>query len=192
MGDPAAPLQIDERGWLIGGRRVASPNHDARPAGVGVDTLVVHGITVPPGRFGHGQVDALFTNTLEPTAHPLYAEIAQLRVSAHALIERTGVLTQYVGFDDRAWHAGVSCFGGRERVNDFGIGIELEGTDDCPYTPAQYRQLIAVTAALLRHYRGMDRSRIVGHSDIAPGRKTDPGRAFDWAAFNRLLDRACI
>lgn len=187
-----AQPQIDEHGWLTGARRLVSPNQDARPAGVAVDTLVVHGITLPPGCFGHGQVDALFMNTLDPTAHPVYPEIAQLRVSAHMLIARTGMLTQYVGFDDRAWHAGVSRFDGRERVNDCAIGIELEGTDQCPYALAQYRRLAAVTAALLRHYPGMDRSRIVGHSDIAPGRKTDPGPAFDWAAFNRLLDLACI
>ncbi|MGB7755272.1 MAG: 1,6-anhydro-N-acetylmuramyl-L-alanine amidase AmpD [Salinisphaera sp.] len=191
MHESATPLQIDDGGWVIGARRIVSPNHDRRPSGLAVDTLVVHGITVPPGRFGHRQVDALFTNTLDPAAHPLYAEIAGLRVSAHALIERTGALTQYVGFDDRAWHAGVSRFDGRDRVNDFGIGIELEGADHCPYAPAQYRRLAAVTAALLRHYSGMNRSRIVGHSDIAPGRKTDPGPAFDWAAFNRLLDQAC-
>ena len=184
-------MQIDKAGWLIGVRRVFSPNHDHRPTGVAIDALVVHGITVPPGRFGHGQVDALFANTLDPAAHPVYAGIAGLRVSAHALIERTGALTQYVSFDERAWHAGVSRFDGRDRVNDFAIGIELEGTDDCPYSPAQYRRLAAVTAALLRHYAGMNRSRIVGHSEIAPGRKTDPGPAFDWAVLNRLLDRVC-
>ncbi|KEZ76528.1 1,6-anhydro-N-acetylmuramyl-L-alanine amidase AmpD [Salinisphaera hydrothermalis] len=191
MNERETRLEIDDAGWLVGARHLPSPNHNHRPAGVAVDTLVVHGITVPPGRFGHGGVDALFTNTLDPTAHPVYAEIAELRVSAHALIERTGALTQYVSFDDRAWHAGVSHFDGRDRVNDFGIGIELEGTDACPYAPAQYRRLAAVTAALLRHYAGMNRSRIVGHSDIAPGRKTDPGPAFDWAVFNRLLDHVC-
>ncbi|MGN8159931.1 1,6-anhydro-N-acetylmuramyl-L-alanine amidase AmpD [Salinisphaera sp. SWV1] len=192
MDPTGTRLRIDQHGWLRGVRRVLSPNHDTRPAGIAVDTLVVHGITLPPGRFGHGQVDALFSRTLNPAAHPFYAGIAHLQVSAHLLIERTGRLTQYVGFDDRAWHAGLSRFDGRERVNDFGVGIELEGTDACPYAPAQYRGLAAVSAALLLHYPGMNRSRIVGHSDIAPGRKTDPGPAFDWAAFNRLLDRACI
>ncbi|WP_423821930.1 1,6-anhydro-N-acetylmuramyl-L-alanine amidase AmpD [Salinisphaera sp. SPP-AMP-43] len=192
MADPIAIPRMTVDGWLVDARRIVSPNHDMRPAGVAVDTLVVHGITLPPGRFGHGQVEALFTNRLDSAADSFYARIADLRVSAHAVIERSGALTQYVSFDDRAWHAGASVFDSRERVNDFGIGIELEGTDDCPYTPAQYRRLAAVTAALLLHYPGMTRSRIVGHSDIAPGRKTDPGPAFDWAALHRLLDRLCI
>ena len=180
-----------ENGWLAGVRQVRSPNHDARPAGSRVDTLVVHGITLPPGWFGHGQVDALFTNALDPSAHPYYAAIAHLKVSAHALIERTGRITQYVSFEARAWHAGRSCFDGREAVNDFGIGIELEGTDDCPYAPAQYRALAATTAALLSAYPALTADRIVGHSDIAPQRKTDPGPAFDWALFHRLRERAC-
>lgn len=180
---------IDAEGWLVGARRLVSPNHDLRPAGVAVDMLVVHGITLPPGCFGRGQVDALFTNTLDPDVHPFYAQIADLRVSAHGLINRTGRLTQYVSFDDRAWHAGVSAWEGRTGVNDFAVGIELEGTDECPYSPTQYRRLAEITDALLIHYRAMDRSRIVAHSDIAPGRKTDPGPAFDWACFNRWLDR---
>ena len=180
-----------ENGWLTGVRHVRSPNHDARPGGTPVDTLVVHGITLPPGRFGRGQVDALFTNRLDPAAHPYYQAIAHLTVSAHLLIERAGRITQYVGFDDRAWHAGRSCFDGREAVNDFGIGIELEGTDDCPYTPAQYRGLASATAALLAAYPALTPARIIGHSDIAPQRKTDPGPAFDWAVFRRLLERAC-
>lgn len=191
MRQPIPQEWIDAGGWLVGARRLVSPNRDARPAGATVDTLVVHGITLPPGRFGHGQVDALFTNTLGAADEPLYAEVAGVRVSAHVLIERSGALTQYVGFDERAWHAGISCFDGRKRVNNFGVGIELEGTDDCPYAPAQYRRLAAVAAALLVHYPGMERCRIVGHSDIAPERKTDPGPAFDWAVFHRLLDRAC-
>ncbi|MES1924528.1 1,6-anhydro-N-acetylmuramyl-L-alanine amidase AmpD [Salinisphaera sp. T31B1] len=178
-------------GWLTGIRRVASPNHDLRPHDSPIDALVIHGITLPPGRFGLGQVDALFTNALDVRAHAFYETIRSLRVSAHALIERTGAITQYVAFDDRAWHAGVSRLGTREAVNDFSIGIELEGTDHCPYTPAQYRTLAGVSAALLHSYRGLGRERIVGHSDIAPGRKTDPGPAFDWACFWRLLERAC-
>lgn len=180
-----------ENGWLSAARHVVSPNHDERPAGIAIDTLVVHGITLPPGCFGRGQVDALFTNRLDPAVHPYYAAIAHLKVSAHLLIERTGRVTQYVGFDARAWHAGRSCFDGREAVNDFGIGIELEGTDDCPYTVAQYRRLADVAAALVAHYPALTPARIVGHSDIAPQRKTDPGPAFDWALFHRLLERAC-
>ncbi|WP_348766424.1 1,6-anhydro-N-acetylmuramyl-L-alanine amidase AmpD [uncultured Salinisphaera sp.] len=184
-------LSIDN-GWLVPARRLVSPNQDARPADASVDTLVVHGITLPPGRFGHGQVDALFTNTLDVSRAAFYREIAHLRVSAHVLIERTGAITQYVGFDDRAWHAGQSCFDGRTRVNDFAVGIELEGTDDCPYTPAQYRALAATGAALMRAYPMLTRARMVGHSDIAPERKTDPGPAFDWALYFDLLERACI
>ncbi|ROO31371.1 1,6-anhydro-N-acetylmuramyl-L-alanine amidase AmpD [Salinisphaera orenii] len=186
-----APLHI-EAGWLTGVRRLPSPNWDARPAGTAVDTLVVHGITLPPGCFGHGQVDALFSNRLVPAAHPFYRRIADLRVSAHALIERTGRITQYVAFDARAWHAGRSRFDGRDAVNDFGVGVELEGTDDCPYSPAQYRALGAVAGSLLRAYPELTSARIVGHSDIAPGRKTDPGPAFDWALFRRLLESSCI
>jgi len=178
-------------GWLDGARRVVSPNCDARPAGVMVDTLVVHGISLPPGQFGHGHVDGLFGNTLDPRAHAYFQAIAGLRVSAHALIARTGVLTQYVAFGDRARHAGVSSFDGREAVNDFAVGIELEGTDACPYTPAQYRELARVIHALMRHYPALTRGRIVGHSDIAPGRKTDPGPAFDWRLLDYYLECPC-
>lgn len=174
-------------GWLAGVCRYPSPNCNERPAGTAVDTLIVHGITLPPGQFGGGHVDALFTNRLDPEAHPYFAEIAALRVSAHALITRTGVITQYVSFDRRAWHAGQSRFGGRANVNDFAIGIELEGTDDCPYTQAQYRQLGRLAIALLRYYPAMTRDRIVGHGDVAPGRKTDPGPAFDWQRLEREL-----
>lgn len=180
-----------DNGWLAGVRVLESPNRDARPAGACVDTLVVHGITLPPGCFGHGQVDALFTNALDAGSHSYYAAIAHLRVSAHVLIERHGRVTQYVGFDQRAWHAGRSAFDGREAVNDFGIGIELEGTDACPYTPAQYRALAGIAAALLAGYPELTAERIVGHSDIAPGRKTDPGVAFDWNQFHRCLACSC-
>ena len=178
-------------GWLAKARHVVSPNHDARPAEIAVDTLVVHGITLPPGCFGRGQVDALFTNRLDAGAHPYYAAIAHLRVSAHVLIERVGRITQYVSFGDRAWHAGRSMFDGREAVNDFAIGIELEGTDDCPYAPAQYRALAEVAGAAIAQYPMLTPARIVGHSDIAPGRKTDPGPAFDWVLFHHLLECAC-
>lgn len=190
---PATPNAIDPKGWLVGARQIVSPNCDERPVKTPVDALVVHGITLPPGQFGHGQVDDLFTNRLQPGRHPFYAQIAALRVSAHLLIERSGRITQYVSFDARAWHAGVSHLDGRDRVNDFAVGIELEGTDHCPYAPAQYQCLADVVAALMRHYPDMTRKRIVGHSDIAPGRKTDPGATFDWAWFGRLLEaRRCI
>ena len=179
-------------GWLGDARHVVSPNQNARPDGIVVDTLVVHGITLPPGRFGHGQIEALFSNRLAAGGHPYYAAIAHLRVSAHALIERTGRITQYVGFDARAWHAGRSAFDGRKAVNDFAVGIELEGTDECPYAPAQYRALAIIAAALIEHYPALTPARILGHSDSAPGRNTDPGPAFDWALFWRYLERACI
>lgn len=182
---------IIDNGWLRGVRVLASPNCDARPADIAVDALIVHGITLPPGQFGHGQVDHLFSNTLDVGRHAFYADLDGLRVSAHLLIERHGRLTQYVSFDERAWHAGVSELHGRERVNDFAVGIELEGSDDCPYAPAQYDALADVAAALMRHYPPMTRERIVGHNDIAPGRKTDPGPAFDWSLFAHRLETAC-
>lgn len=183
---PMDKLRI-ARGWLTSAPRNDSPNCDARPQGATVDTLVVHGISLPPGRFGGGHIDALFTNRLDPAVHPYFARVAPMHVSAHALIARTGAITQYVNFDRRAWHAGQSCFGGRANVNDFAVGVELEGTDDCPYTRVQYRELGRLAAALLRYYPALTRSRIVGHSDIAPGRKSDPGAAFDWQQFDRAL-----
>ncbi len=174
-------------GWLQDVRRMPSPNYDERPAHCGVDVIVVHGISLPPGEFGGGHVDALFSNTLEPSAHAYFAEIASLRVSAHLLIDRTGDLTQYVPFDRRAWHAGESCFQDRQRCNDFSVGIELEGTDDLPYEDIQYQRLAAVIHALMRRWPDITPERIVGHSDIAPGRKTDPGPAFDWKRLRRMI-----
>src|SRR5690625_2000657 len=134
-------------GWLRAHRHCPSPNCNARPPGVTPDALIVHGITLPPGAFGGDHIDALFTNRLDAAAHPYFARVAAMRVSAHVLIRRNGAMTQYVSFDERAWHAGRSCFDGREAVNDFSIGIELEGTDDCPYTPPQYRRLGRLAAA---------------------------------------------
>ena len=180
---------IDDIGWLDGVRHIPSPNHDARPAGTSVDALVIHGMTVPPGHFGHDHIAALFTNCLAPATHPVFAELTGLRVSAHAVIERTGRITQYVGFDARAWHAGASRLAGRERVNDFAVGIELEGTDDCAYSPWQYRALVWLIGVLQARYPAITAERIVGHADIAPGRKTDPGRAFDWAGLHGAMAR---
>ena len=174
-------------GWLHGVRRMPSPNCDERPAHCGVDVIVVHGISLPPGEFGGGYVDALFTNTLDPAAHAYFADIASLRVSAHLLIDRKGGVTQYVPFDRRAWHAGESCFQDRQRCNDFSVGIELEGTDDLPYEDIQYQRLAAVIRALMRRWPDITPERIVGHSDIAPGRKTDPGPAFDWKRLRRMI-----
>jgi AmpD protein len=186
----SVPLHIDPAtGLLDAARQVPSPNCDERPAGTTIDLLVVHGISLPPNRFGGPYIDALFTNRLDPSADPYFATIAHLRVSAHLLIRRDGELVQYVPFDRRAWHAGASCHDGRERCNDYSIGIELEGADDVPYEPVQYERLAAVTAALMDAYPGLRPARIAGHCDIAPGRKTDPGPAFDWARLQRALQR---
>lgn len=178
-------MQIDPRtGWCANAHRCPSPNFNARPAGE-VSLLVIHNISLPPGQFGTGQVRALFRNELDPQAHPYFAGIAHLQVSAHFLIERDGSLTQFVSCNERAWHAGVSCFAGREQCNDFSLGIELEGTDEQPYSEAQYATLQALTRGLMHVYPLITPARICGHSDIAPGRKTDPGPAFDW---RRYLD----
>lgn len=175
-------------GELTQVRQVVSPNCDARPESVDIDLLVVHGISLPPGEYGGQWIEELFTNCLDPAAHPYFAEIEGLQVSAHALVRRDGEIIQFVNFNARAWHAGQSCFAGRERCNDFSIGIEMEGTDDEPYEPVQYARLAVVAAALMRAYPGITSERIVGHSDIAPGRKTDPGTAFDWALFRQQLE----
>jgi AmpD protein len=175
-----------EQHRIKGARFLPSPNCNARPEDE-ISLLVIHNISLPPGQFGGGHVAELFTNRLDPNGHPFFAEIEGLEVSAHLLIERDGRMTQFVPFDRRAWHAGRSCFQGREACNDFSIGIELEGTDDCPYTDAQYECLIAVTQALLTTYPQLGSETITGHSDIAPGRKTDPGPAFDWARFLAAL-----
>ncbi|MFA5941857.1 MAG: 1,6-anhydro-N-acetylmuramyl-L-alanine amidase AmpD [Sinimarinibacterium sp.] len=179
---------IDGDGWLAGARRVPSPNCDARADADDISLLVIHGISLPPGRFGGPWIEALFTNRLDPAADPYFASIAALRVSAHLLIRRDGAVLQFVPFARCAWHAGVSRFEGRERCNDFSIGIELEGTDLRPYTAKQYRRLARITDRLLRHYPRITPARIVGHSDIAAGRKTDPGPAFDWARLRSLLE----
>lgn len=169
-----------EGGWLTGTQRCASPNCDARPRDVPVSLLVIHNISLPPGEFGTGCVEQLFTNCLVPEQHPYFMTICHLRVSAHFLIDRSGALTQFVGIDQRAWHAGLSCFEGVENCNDFSVGIELEGTDEQPYSTQQYQQLTQLSRVLIREFPAITPQRIVGHSDIAPGRKTDPGPSFDW------------
>jgi AmpD protein len=174
-------------GLLDVARQVPSPHCDDRPAGNVIDLAVVHGISLPPGEFGGPWIDALFTNTLDPEAHPYFREIHQLKVSAHLLIRRDGELVQYVPFHKRAWHAGVSSFLGRERCNDFSVGIELEGCDDRPYEPVQYARLGEVLAALMRAYPAINPARIAGHCDIAPGRKLDPGPFFEWPRLYALL-----
>ncbi|MEQ6341244.1 MAG: 1,6-anhydro-N-acetylmuramyl-L-alanine amidase AmpD [Gammaproteobacteria bacterium] len=177
-------------GCLEGARQVASPNHDERPPDTVIDLLVIHGISLPPGDFGGPWIDALFTNTLDPHAHPYFQEIAGLRVSTHVLIRRDGEIIQYVSLQQRAWHAGQSCFDGRNRCNDFSIGIELEGCDDQPYEDAQYLALAEVVREMMAAYPAITPDRIVGHSDIAPGRKTDPGPAFEWDRLRMLLGQA--
>ncbi|QJR12133.1 1,6-anhydro-N-acetylmuramyl-L-alanine amidase AmpD [Usitatibacter rugosus] len=154
-----------------------SPNFDERPAGATVDVIVIHNISLPPGEFGGPHIEELFQNRLHPGAHPYFAGIAALKVSAHFLIRRDGEVIQFVDTDQRAWHAGVSSWNGRERVNDFSIGIEMEGTDDRPFEDAQYAALNALLAKLRERYGPVP---LTGHSQIAPGRKTDPGPSFDW------------
>jgi AmpD protein len=166
------PEQFDADGWAPRARRVPSPNHDRRPDAAVVDLLVIHHISLPAGRFSGDAIEQLFTNRFE--------SLAGLRVSAHFLIRRRGELIQFVSGDDRAWHAGQSCFQGRERCNDFSIGIELEGTGERPFTQAQYRVLASLTAMLVRRW---PLRFVVGHSDIAPGRKHDPGPTFDWIRY---------
>jgi AmpD protein len=175
--------------WLSGARRSDSPNWDQRPPSTAIDLLVIHGISLPPGHYGGPWIEDLFLNRLDPTRHPYFAEIAGLRVSAHLLIRRDGELIQFVPLQGRAWHAGHSCFGEREACNDFSIGIELEGADDDRYTDRQYLTLATTTRRLQHLFPAIADSRIVGHSDIAPGRKTDPGPGFDWQRFRALLAR---
>lgn len=167
-----------------------SPNQDERPSGCSVDLLVIHNISLPPGEFGGPWIDHLFHNQLDSSLHPYFQEIHQLRVSSHLLIRRDGQLIQYVPLNLRAWHAGHSTFQGRERCNDFSIGIELEGTDDLPYTDAQYATLIKTTREILARFPDITPDRIVGHADISPGRKTDPGVAFDWHRYQQMLGQA--
>ena len=171
-----------------------SPHCDDRPVGESISLLVIHNISLPAGEFAakpeHSAVDALFRGVLDCTAHPGLAGLQGVRVSAHCVIWRDGTVFQYVPFAKRAWHAGVSQFAGRERCNDFSIGIELEGTDDLPYTEQQYQSLIQLTFFLCQQYPAITPERITGHSDIAPGRKTDPGRAFDWMRYRSAIKSA--
>jgi len=183
-----------ENGWLTGDaiRHVLSPNFDRRPCQVDkipeqVSLLVIHNISLPPGQFGGCYVDQFFTNCLNPTEHAFFEEIANVKVSAHLFIDRLGRVTQYVSLDDRAWHAGKSWFNGRENCNDFSIGIELEGTDDQPYSSEQYGQLATITRQIMLAYPALKFENIVGHCHIAPDRKTDPGASFDWLRYQDLI-----
>lgn len=181
-------LTVDVQTHLLQGvRRLVSPNCDGRPDAAGISLLVVHAISLPPDEFGGHWIDDLFLNRLDHSAHPYFATLRQLTVSAHCCIFRDGTVTQYVPFDRRAWHAGQSQFEGRGRCNDFSVGIELEGCDSQPFTPAQYHSLLSVTVAVSKAYPLITAKRIVGHSDIAPGRKTDPGPHFDWNRYRHDL-----
>jgi len=180
------PLPIEQH-WLLGCDHQRSPNQSARPSAIDISLLVIHNISLPPKQFGGDYVRAFFCNQLEPSQHPYFVDIASLQVSAHLFIRRDGNVVQFVGFDRKAWHAGISCFNGRDACNDFSIGIELEGADDIPYTDSQYTVLSDVTKALMLCYPLITPHSIVGHSDIAPGRKTDPGPAFDWSRYRHLL-----
>lgn len=183
----AAEGTLDAEGWLVGVRRLPSPNCDERPGGETIRLIVVHAISLPPGEFGGDGVERLFTNTLDPTVHPYYQAIIDLRVSAHFMIRRDGSLVQFVPCGLRAWHAGASRWRGAGCCNDFSIGIELEGCDDCPFEEAQYDALARLVRTLRERYAIED---IVGHSDIAPDRKTDPGPNFDWALLQQRLAAA--
>lgn len=164
-------------------RQLPSPNCSERPIDAEVELLVIHNISLPPGRYGQGHIEALFSNRLDKAADPYFESIAHLQVSAHLLIDRQGEVTQFVPFDMKAWHAGKSEFNGRDNCNDYSIGIELEGTDTEAFTPVQYERLVKISNELMAEYPLITLERIVGHSDIAPGRKTDPGPYFDWARF---------
>ena len=171
---------MDEQGWLTGARRVLSPHCDARPPGAEIEVLIIHSISLPAGIYGGPDVERLFTNQLALEDHPSYSDLKGVRVSAHLFVRRSGEVVQFVPFASRAWHAGVSRCAGRERVNDFSIGIELEGTDRSAFEEAQYQSLIGASRALVARYPRITGDGLYGHSDIAPGRKTDPGPYFDW------------
>ena len=188
---PAAPntpgLCVTPEGLVQGVPFLPSPNCDERPAGSSIDLLVIHSISLPPGQFGGAGIEDLFLNRLDPAGHPYYAGIAGMRVSAHFVVRRDGAMVQFVPCSKRAWHAGVSSWRGRARCNDFSVGIELEGCDDVPFESQQYTALASLTRALRDAYAISD---IAGHSDVAAGRKTDPGPQFDWPRYRALLDAA--
>ncbi len=171
------PILVDASGLVSGVRQILSPNFDDRPDGCSIDLLVIHNISLPPGEFGGPGVTALFTNSLNPADHPYYKTIQDLKVSAHFFIRRDGEIIQCVSCNKRAWHAGISNWRGRERCNDFSIGIELEGSDDLPFAEEQYGALQRLIPALMAAYPIQE---VLGHCDISPGRKTDPGPCFDW------------
>jgi AmpD protein len=177
-------IQEHQLSWAL---QIPSPNCSDRPDPDDISLLVIHNISLPPGQFGGPHIDALFCNALDGLAHPYFASIGDLRVSAHLLIRRDGIVVQYVPFNRKAWHAGRSSFAGRPECNEYSIGIELEGTDEIPFTDQQYQQLALVTRLLMTAYPAIAPARITGHADIAPGRKTDPGPCFDWSRYRTLI-----
>ena len=176
-------MRIDADHWLEGAVRCPSPNCDGRPDPDDISLLVIHNISLPPGRFGGDHVRQLFTNCLDCDADPTLADLVGVKVSAHLFIDRRGTITQFVTFDQRAWHAGPSSYSGRAGCNDYSIGIELEGTDRTPYESPQYGALSEIVSALIGRYRRLSLDAVVGHQEIAPERKSDPGPAFDWRRF---------
>ena len=182
---------ISDSGWLSGGAlpvaHIPSPNFNNRPESLEISLLVIHNISLPPGEFGGEFIEQFFCNKLDAKAHPYFSEIDTLQVSAHFLIRRSGEIVQFVSVNNRAWHAGVSNFNGRENCNDFSIGVELEGSDDKPFAKEQYSGLVWLTQKLMANFNAITPDRIVGHSDIAPGRKTDPGPLFDWQTYRQML-----
>jgi N-acetyl-anhydromuramoyl-L-alanine amidase len=178
---------IDAQGWYRNARIVESPFYDLRADAKDISLLVVHNISLPPGKFGGPYIEQLFTGRLDPNEHPFFAVVSHFRVSAHCLIRRDGEIVQFVPFTARAWHAGRSSFAGRERCNDYSIGIELEGTDFCAYTDEQYQALATLTSAVQKEYPDIKNDRITGHQYIAPLRKMDPGLSFDWRRYRQLI-----
>ena len=176
-----------KNGWLSAAKQVSCDFFNQRPEHSDISVLVIHNISLPPGKFGGSYIEDLFTGNLDPTADPYFEAIYKMEVSAHLLIRRDGTIVQFVSFDDRAWHAGLSSFQGRSNCNDFSIGIELEGTDDVAYTDAQYQALVDTTGLLMKQYPGITLGRIIGHNDIAPKRKSDPGVSFNWPYFRQKL-----
>lgn len=185
MSTGSVGFAVSAAGWLSPARQCLSPNRDPRPDDCRPELVVLHGISLPPGEFGGPYIERLFTNRLDWSAHDYFRQIEGIEVSAHVLIRRDGEVVQFVPFAERAWHAGASSFRGRERCNDYSIGIEIEGEDDTPYEDPQYRTLAAVLSALFAAYPVLDARRLAGHCDVAPSRKQDPGPAFDWM---RLYD----
>lgn len=182
----AAHLVDISHGWISGIEHHKSPHYTPRDTSANISLLVIHNISLPPKVFGGNYITDFFMGKLDKSADPYFEHIAEMQVSAHCLIQRDGHIVQYVSFEDKAWHAGVSCYQGKEKCNDYSIGIELEGADDIPYTEAQYETLVKVTRLLQKFYPDID-NHITGHCDIAPERKTDPGRSFNWSKYHQLL-----